>query len=217
MDFSPLSLRGAPLITVKSGLMAEFARHLKEGDAVPGPTEGGRIFDIPNTTYSRALNALISDGAVTRVDSGTYAYGTPSAAQRKALVAEMKRKRKERSAFHQAKKNPSKKSEYLVTRAVRNEARAKIAKAILDDGIEKHIVRAIHEGDLVLMQCCEKALKMVGCTFDQSDEALKQMKDAGVNPTQNLTAINFNFVPADKGPNQAIEAEIVSEGPDGRD
>ena len=211
MDFSPLSLRGASLITVKSGLMAEFARHLKEGDAVPGPTEGGRIFDIPNTTYSRALNALISDGVVTKVDNGTYAYGTPSAAQRKALVAEMRQKRKERSAFHQAKKNPSKKSEYLVTRAVRNEARAKIAKAILDDGIEKHVVRAIREGDLVLMQCCEKALRMVGCTFDQSDEAAELMKKAGGPPSSNITAINFNFMPASGDVRQAIEAEVVED------
>lgn len=212
MEFSPLSLRGASLITVKSGLMAEFARRLHEGDAVPGPMEGGRIFDVPNTTYSRALNALISDGIVTKVDGGVYAYGTPSAAQRKALVAEMKRKRKERSAFHQAKKNPSKKSEYLVTRAVRNEARAKIARAIIDDGIEKHVVRAIREGDLVLMQCCEKALKLIGCTFDQSEDAAELMKKAGVTAKNEVTAISFNFVPANGDANQAIEAEIVEDG-----
>ena len=216
MEFSPLSLRGAPLITGKSGRMAEFARRLQEGDAIPGPTEGGRIFDVPNTTYSRALNALISDGVVTKVDGGVYAYGTPSAAQRKALVAEMKRKRKERSAFHQAKKNPEKKSEYLVTRAVRNEARARIAKAILDDGIEKHIVRAIREGDLVRMQCCEKALRMVGCTFDQSEDAAELMKKAGGPPSSNITAINFNFVPTSGNPNQAIEVDVVEDANDRR-
>lgn len=206
MAFSPLSLRGAPLITVKSGLMAELARHLKEGDAVPGPMEGGRVFDIPNSTYSRALNALISDGVVTKVDGGVYAYGTPTAAQRKALVAEMKRKRKERSAFHQAKKNPSKKSEYLVTRAVRNEARAKIARAIIDDGIEKHVVRAIREGDLVLMQCCEKALKLIGCTFDQSEDAAELLSKQTATAAAAIASVAIAFKPA-QGPADQIKTE----------
>lgn len=210
---STIDMRGRPRIEVEAQIEKEFAAKYKVGDHLPIQTEGAAMLRCSQSSYSKSLRSLAKKGAVTRVGyGGGYVWGSPDGKTLARLAAEERERRRKNSGMA---KDVAGSEEVVkkgcVTRALRNDIRAQIASAIMKEGIAEHVAQALRDHDLVHLTCCEKALKMVGATFDQSDEALKQMKDAGVNPTQNLTAINFNFVPADKGPNQAIEAEVVED------
>ena len=205
-----IDMRGRPRIEVESQIEKEFATKYKVGDHLPTQIEGAAMLRCSQSSYSRSLRSLAKKGVVTRVGyGGGYVWGSPDEKTLAKLAAEERERRHKSSGM--GKGSAAAKNAY-VTRSLRNDIRSQIAAAIMKEGIAEHVVQALRDHDLVHLTCCEKALKMVGATFDQSDEALKQMKDAGVNPTQNLTAINFNFVPADKGPNQAIEAEVLADG-----
>lgn len=211
---SAIDMRGWPVIEVESRIEKEFAAKYKVGDHLPTQPEGAAMLRCSQAAYSKSLRSLAKKGVVTRIDyGGGYVWGTPDGKTLARLAAEERERRrknngqaKDVAGFADAIRRG------CVTRSLRNSIRAQIASAIMKEGIAEHVVQALRDHDLAHMECCTRALKMVGATFDQSDEALKQMKDAGVSPTQNLTAINFNFVPADKGPNQAIEAEVVADG-----
>lgn len=213
---SAIDMRGRPRIEVEAQIEKEFAAKYKVGDHLPTQTEGAVMLRCSQSSYSKSLRSLAKKGAVTRVRyGGGYVWGSPDEKTLARLAAEEReRRRKNNGQAKDVEGSEEATRKGCVTRSLRNDIRAQIASAIMKEGIAEHVAQALRDHDLVHLTCCEKALKMVGATFDQSDEALKQMKAAGVNPTQNLTAINFNFVPADKGPNQAIEAEIVSEGSD---
>ena len=211
---STIDMRGRPRIEVEAQIEKEFAAKYKVGDHLPTQTEGAAMLRCSLSSYSKSLRSLAKKGVVTRVGyGGGYVWGSPDEKTLARLAAdERERRRKNNGLAKDVAGSGDATKKGCVTRSLRNDIRSQIASAIMKEGIAEHVVQALRDHDLVHLTCCEKALKMVGATFDQSDEALKQMKDAGVNPTQNLTAINFNFIPADKGPNQAIEAEVVADG-----
>lgn len=211
---STIDMRGRPRIEVEAQIEKEFAAKYKVGDHLPTQIEGAAMLRCSLSSYSKSLRSLAKKGVVTRVGyGGGYVWGSPDEETLARLAAEEReRRRKNNGLAKDVTGSGEAAKKGCVTRSLRNDIRSQIASAIMKEGIAEHVVQALRDHDLVHLTCCEKALKMVGATFDQSDEALKQMKDAGVNPTQNLTAINFNFVPADKGPNQAIEAEVVADG-----
>ena len=208
----PIDMRGRPRIELESQILKVYGKKYKVGDRLPTHTEAMDLFNCARNPLLRTMAILAKKGVITSLRCGGYVWGKPDEKTiARCNSEEFKRRRESAKHMRDAVSSSEGMKKACVTRAMRHDIRVQIVAAIMKEGIADHVAQALRDHDLVHLTCCEKALKLVGATFDQSDEALKQMKDAGVNPTNNLTAINFNFVPADKGPSQAIEAEIVSE------
>ena len=85
-------------------------------------------------------------------------------------------------------------------RKARAEMRRKLLAAVCEEGIDKHVVKALKEANLDLMTCCEKAIKMTGLDFGSSDEAVQNLNvkadvDSKVKADYSL---NINFTDATK-------------------
>lgn len=60
-------------------------------------------------------------------------------------------------------------------RKARAEMRRKLLAAVCEEGIDKHVVKALKEANIDLMTCCEKAIKMTGLDFASSDESVQKL------------------------------------------
>ena len=210
---STIDMRGRPRIEVEAQIEKEFAAKYKVGDHLPTQTEGAAMLRCSQSSYSKSLRSLAKKGVVTRVGyGGGYVWGSPDEKTLARLVSEERERRRKNNGLAKdvaGSGDATKKG--CVTRSLRNDIRSQIASAIMKEGIAEHVVQALRDHDLVHLTCCEKALKLVGCTFDQSEEAAELMKKAGGPPVSNITAINFQFTQASGNPNQGIEAEVVEE------
>lgn len=215
---STIDMRGRPRIEVESQIEKEFAAKYKVGDHLPTQNEGAAMLRCSQSSYSKSLRSLAKKGAVTRVRyGGGYVWGTPDEKTLARLAAEEReRRRKNNGQAKDMAGSGEAVRKGCVTRSLRNDIRAQIASAIMKEGIAEHVVQALRDHDLVHMECCTRALKLIGGTFDQSPEAAELMKKAGGPPSSNITAVSFNFVPTNGNPNQAIEAEIVEDANDHR-
>ena len=210
---STIDMRGRPRIEVEAQIEKEFAAKYKVGDHLPTQVEGAAMLRCSQSSYSKSLRSLAKKGVVTRVGyGGGYVWGSPDEKTLAKLAAEERERRRKNNGLAKdvaGSGDAAKKG--CVTRSLRNDIRSQIATAIMKEGIAEHVVQALRDHDLVHLTCCEKALKLVGCTFDQSEEAAELMKKAGGPPVSNITAINFQFTQASGNPNQEIEAEVVEE------
>ena len=60
-------------------------------------------------------------------------------------------------------------------RKARAEMRRKLLAAVCEEGIDKHVIRALKEANIDLMTCCEKAIKMTGLDFGSSEESVQKL------------------------------------------
>lgn len=60
-------------------------------------------------------------------------------------------------------------------RKARNEMRRKLLAAVCEEGIDKHLIKALKEANVDLMTCCEKAVKITGLDFQSSEEAVQNV------------------------------------------
>ena len=60
-------------------------------------------------------------------------------------------------------------------RRARAEMRRKLLAAVCEEGIDKHVVKALKEANVDLMTCCEKAIKMTGLDFGSSEDAVQKL------------------------------------------
>jgi len=60
-------------------------------------------------------------------------------------------------------------------RKARAEMRRKLLAAVCEEGIDKHVVKALKEANIDLMTCCEKAIKMTGLDFGSSEDAVQKL------------------------------------------
>lgn len=86
-------------------------------------------------------------------------------------------------------------------RRARAEMRRKLLAAVCEEGIDKHVVKALKEANIDLMTCCEKAIKMTGLDFGSSEDAVQNLNvkadvDSKVKADYSL---NINFTDATKG------------------
>lgn len=60
-------------------------------------------------------------------------------------------------------------------RKARAEMRRKLLAAVCEEGIDKHLIKALKEANVDLMTCCEKAVKMTGLDFQSSEESVQKL------------------------------------------
>lgn len=60
-------------------------------------------------------------------------------------------------------------------RNLRKQMRAQLLDAAIKEGIDKLFVKAMKSGDADTMACIEKAIKIVGLSHDQSEEAVTKI------------------------------------------
>lgn len=201
MEFHDLGLKGHPLAEVVTALKAVFSA-CSAGIKLPPQQAAPKIFGIGSAQYMKALKQLRVDGVITKVGQGIgYVTGTPSEERIKELK-DIQRNRSRKLINNTRSAQCTQRG--VATRDLRKQVRDKMLEALIKEGVEHHMVQALRDHDVNHMVCCEKALKLVGCSFEQSPEA-QEMLNKQVTPA--LAQINFSFQVADKP--KAIEAEIV--------
>lgn len=201
MEFHDLGLKGHPLAEVVTALKAVFGA-CPAGIKLPPQQAAPKVFGIGSSQYMKALKQLRVDGVITKVGQGIgYCTGVPT----EARVKELKEEQRSRSRkLIQNTRSADCTRRSVLTRELRAAVRDNLLHAIVKEGIERHVVTALRERDVDHMMCCEKALKLVGCSFEQSPEA-QELVNKQMAPA--LAQISFQFSVAQEP--KAIEAEVV--------
>lgn len=76
-------------------------------------------------------------------------------------------------------------------RKARNEMRRKLLAAVCEEGIDKHLIKALKEANVDLMTCCEKAVKMTGLDFQSSEEAVQNVNVKAETNNKSDATIKF--------------------------
>ena len=78
-------------------------------------------------------------------------------------------------------------------RNLRKQMRAQMLEAAVNEGIDKLFIKAMKSGDSDMMACIEKAVKIVGLSHDQSEDAVQKISvDATTdNKTQIVGQVDF--------------------------
>lgn len=203
MAFHNLGLKGAPLAKVISALTAEFSS-CSNGTKVPPQPEAPKVFGCGSTQYMKALRQLRDAGVVTKVGMGLgYVTGKPSKEQVEAMQAE--RRARSRKLINNTRSAQCVR-QGVATRELRKQVRDSLLQAIIKEGIEHHVVSALRDRDVNHMVCCEKALRMVGCSFEQSPEAQEMIGKNAATALGALASVAIAFRPA-TGPSDTIKAE----------
>lgn len=82
-----------------------------------------------------------------------------------------------------------------VCRSLRSQARQKMLEAVLNEGIDKYIVKALKSMDPDQITVVEKAMKLVGLDFASSEESVQRTEtkvDASVKAKADTT-LNITF------------------------
>lgn len=80
-------------------------------------------------------------------------------------------------------------------RNLRKQMRAQMLEAAVNEGIDKLFIKAMKSGDSDMMACIEKAVKIVGLSHDQSEDAVQKISvDANVDANVDATVKNVRFV-----------------------
>lgn len=80
-------------------------------------------------------------------------------------------------------------------RNLRKQMRAQMLDAAVNEGIDKLFIKAMKSGDTDMMTCIEKAVKIVGLSHDQSEDAVQKISvDANVDANVDATVKNVRFV-----------------------
>lgn len=80
-------------------------------------------------------------------------------------------------------------------RNLRKQMRAQMLDAAINEGIDKLFIKAMKSGDSDMMACIEKAVKIVGLSHDQSEDAVQKIAvDANVDANVDATVKNVRFV-----------------------
>lgn len=61
-------------------------------------------------------------------------------------------------------------------KSLRAQARQKMLEAVLNEGVDKYIVKAIKSNDPNMMTIVEKAMKLVGIDFASSEESVQRVQ-----------------------------------------
>lgn len=80
-------------------------------------------------------------------------------------------------------------------RNIRKQMRAQLLDAAINEGIDKIFIRAMKSGDADMMACVEKAIKIIGLSHDQSEEAVQKLDIKTDNKTELSGEIKFVLPP----------------------
>lgn len=212
MSARPLiSLKGQSLEMQISGVRAFITDNYPPGSKCPTTAEFAQL-GMNAQTATSIMSVLRGEGLVDYIKTGSSSYGyircpfTPD--QRTALYEEQK------AARSKAIRERSNKSKAICTnsRELRQRLRDSLLQAVITEGIDRHLITAIREGDTARMHVIEKACELVGVKFSQSEEAVqlveKHTAAALAKAGAALAAVNVTFQSATDN-TQRIEAEIV--------
>lgn len=76
-------------------------------------------------------------------------------------------------------------------RNLRKQMRAQLLDAAIKEGIDKLFIKAMKSGDSDTMACIEKAIKIVGLSHDQSEDAVQKLDIKTDNKTEMSGSIEF--------------------------
>ena len=80
-------------------------------------------------------------------------------------------------------------------RNLRKQMRAQLLDAAINEGIDKLFIKAMKSGDADMMGCVEKAIKIIGLSHDQSEEAVQKLDITSENKTELSGEIKFVLPP----------------------
>lgn len=201
MEFHKLPIPPRPHLEEVVNALRTVFQQCPAGTRVPRQVDSRPIFGIGGSYYWRSLKQLAEEGVLTKIGGVGYVTGIPSKERMLALKEE--HRRRSQDAIEKTRTKECR-ERVNASRALRSEVRERLLHAIIKEGIEHHVVSALRDRDVNHMVCCEKALRMVGCSFEQSPEA-QEMLNKAVQPA--IAQINFAFSIAEKP--KAIEAEVV--------
>lgn len=76
-------------------------------------------------------------------------------------------------------------------RNLRKQMRAQLLDAAIKEGIDKLFIKAMKSGDSDMMDCITKAIKIVGLSHDQSEDAVQKLDIKTDNKTEMSGSIEF--------------------------
>ena len=80
-------------------------------------------------------------------------------------------------------------------RNLRKQMRAQMLDAAINEGIDKLFIKAMKSGDSDMMECISKAIKIVGLSHDQSEDAVQKIAvDANVDANVDAKVKTVKFV-----------------------
>lgn len=85
-----------------------------------------------------------------------------------------------------------------ICRSLRSQARQKLLEAVLNEGIDKYMIRAMKSMDPDQIAVVEKAMKLVGLDFASSEEAVQRVQanvDTNIKAKADTT-LNIKFTDA---------------------
>lgn len=190
-------------------LRAQFAANLKVGEHVPPAIKAPEVFGVKSATYAKILRRLGSEGLLTNIGHGIgWVYGKPSQNEIDLMVVKHRQAAREKAHILKKVTDPKTLQKAVNSRALRHELRLKCAQAIAKEGLDKHLITALRNHDLVHMQCIEKAMKLVGVDFDHSEEASELLSKQTATAAAAIASVAIAFRPA-QGPTDAIKAEFT--------
>ena len=188
-------------------LRAQFAANLKVGEHVPPAVKAPEVFGVKSATYAKILRRFGAEGLITNVGHGIgWVYGKPSQDAIDLMVVKHRQAAREKAHILKKATDPKTLAKAVNSRALRHELRLKCAQAIAKEGLDKHLVQALRDHDLVHMQVIEKAMKLVGVDFDHSEEAAELLSKQTATAAMAIASVAIAFKPA-TGPKDAIKTE----------
>lgn len=79
-------------------------------------------------------------------------------------------------------------------RNLRKQMRAQLLDAAIKEGIDKLFIKAMKSGDADTMACIEKAIKIVGLSHDQSEDAVSKLQIDAKTENKTELAGQIEFV-----------------------
>lgn len=223
-----MSLKGRPVRIQGKAVWATLGSRLHPGDVLPSIKDICKEFGVASPTASHFRRTWWHQGLVDKIapyGCSVYVVTPVSNERRQALVEEWKAaKREVASKSNALSKGRSEQVRQVAatSKELRRRLRDSLLQVVVNEGLDQHLARAIRDGDRNRMDVIERAVKLVGGSWEQSEEAVALVeKHAAAATATALASIAIAFKPA-TGPSDTIktmytEVEVVDENQAGSD
>lgn len=198
-----MSLKGRPVKIQGKAVWATLSSRLRPGDVLPSIKDICKEFGVASPTASHFRRTWWHQGLVEKIAPyGCSVYAvTPVSDERKQKLLE---------EWKAAKREVAKKSNALskgrteqarqvaaTSKELRRRLRDSLLQVVVTEGLDQHLARAIRDGDRNRMDVIERAVKLVGGSWEQSEEAVALVEQHAAAATASaLASIAIAFRPA---------------------
>ena len=206
-------LKGKPTKVQGKVVWATLISRLKPGDALPSIQEICKEFGVAKPTASHFRRTWWHAGLVVKVlpYGNVYAVAPVSDKRKEELIQEWKEAKRAVAARSNALSRGRTEQTRQVaanSKELRRRLRDSLLQVVVKEGLDQHLVRAIRDGDRNRMEVIERAVKLVGGSWEQSEEAVSLVEKHAAAALGTLASVAIAFRPA-QGPSDTIKAEFT--------